>query len=358
MPKIEQSGSFRKISLGQIVDAGNVRKLYEELDELAESIKTVGQLEPILVKALGKNADGVDEYELIAGHRRYRAFQILCNAGESFTMIDALIIAGDKLTLQLVENLQRSDLTAPERESGIAQMCNNGLSQREAAARLAKSEQYVSRHITAWKIRFAAESAGIDTSELATATLNEIQGADPIDIPDLVKWIVEGGGTSNYARTMMKDYRRRRDAREPKMNLDPPPKLSASKDDSVSTLPPEPEEDSAEEESDTAPPEKSEPESAPKKPAPSVEKPAPKAEPKKPAPERAKEEDFDPPHKTVDFNDVCLAIAGYAKARQKETTACLDQKGYEDCINDCGGCESYYKMEAARDIIALLHARL
>jgi ParB family chromosome partitioning protein len=236
MPKIEQTGSFRKISLGQILDTGNVRRLYSDIEELAESIKATGQLEPILVKSSGKNADGIDEYELVAGHRRYRAFQYLCAAGESFTMIDALIISGDKLTLQLVENLQRSDLTAQERESGIYQMCRGGLSQRDAAARLAKSEQYVSRHITACKIRDRAEAAGIDTSDLATATLNEIQGADDSDIPDLVKWVVQGGGTSAYARTIMKDYRRRYKT-EPKMNLDPPPPLSDKSKTDNNTLP-------------------------------------------------------------------------------------------------------------------------
>jgi hypothetical protein len=55
--------------------------------------------------------------------------------------------------------------------------------------------------------------------------------------------------------------------------------------------------------------------------------------------------DFDPPHKQVDFNDMCLAIMEYAKEQEAEASA-------------GEGPKYYYKAEAAKDIIALLHTRL
>ena len=206
MAKIGGGMGLRQIPLSQIVGTGNVRADYRDIEELAESIKKNGQLEPVLVKALDVDSDGIDKFELVAGYRRCRALQHLCDKGEGFTNISAIVVTGDKLTLQLVENLQRSDLTAIERETGIYQMCETGISQKEVAARLSKSAEYVSRNIAAYKIREAAKAAGIDTAELATGTLNEIQATDVADYPALIIQIKHEGGTLEAARGIMGSY--------------------------------------------------------------------------------------------------------------------------------------------------------
>jgi ParB family chromosome partitioning protein len=206
MAKMQNGAGLREIPLSQIVDTGNVRVDYRDIEELAESIKKNGQLEPVLIKALEKDTDGIEQYELIAGHRRYLAHQFLHDQGESITNIKSLVVMGDKLTLQLIENLQRSDLMAAERESGIYTMCKNGLSQKEVAACLSKPDSFISRNVSAYKIREAAVAEGIDASGLATRTLNEIQAAAD-DYPDLVKKILENGGTLEAARAVMKIYR-------------------------------------------------------------------------------------------------------------------------------------------------------
>ena len=81
----------------------------EKLQELADSIKENGLLEPIIV--VRSVAPG--EYELIAGERRLRASKL---AG--FTEIRAIIQEGasdkDKLDLALIENIQREDLNPIE----------------------------------------------------------------------------------------------------------------------------------------------------------------------------------------------------------------------------------------------------
>jgi ParB/RepB/Spo0J family partition protein len=336
MAKMGSGTGLRKIPLSQIVDTGNVRVDYSDIEELAESIKRTGQLEPVLVKALEPDADGIEKYELIAGHRRRMAFQKLCEAGESFTNIDALVITGDKLTIQLVENLQRSDLTAPERERGIYEMCRAGLSQKEVAARLSKATEFISRNVAAYKIREAAQSAGVDTSKLATATLNEIQGADATDYPGLVKEILQNGGTLGAARAVMEIYRIEHDKPanpQKEKRRGEPPSQSREKKGGGTLSDPLGLGPLADSDSDNA-------EAVDVKTG-----NTPPAKPAAPGTARSWKDEFDPPHKQVDFNTICLAIMEYAEKQEAEAS-----------VGE--GPMYYYKAEAAKDIIALLHAGL
>jgi ParB/RepB/Spo0J family partition protein len=360
MAKMQSAAAtgLREIPLSQIVDNGNVRADYREIEELAESIKNNGQLEPVLVKPLEKDADGITSYELVAGHRRRRAIQYLCDKGESFTTIKALIVTGDKLTIQLVENLQRSDLTAAEREGGIFAMCKNGLSQKEVAARLAKPEVFVSRNVSAFKVREAAGAAGVDASGLATSTLNEIQAAAPADYADLVKEIVRLGGTLEVARSVMEQYRvaHGKPANPKKVETgaspEPEPKETGGLSDPLG-LDPLAGNDFI---SDDVPFDDGSPENLrknTKKPPP--EKPPQKPESKKPAaPAERWIEEFDPPHKQVDFNDICVAIFDYGKKLDGAIVNCEKH----DCDLCAALCEAFYRREAVKDIIALLHSRL
>ncbi|WP_031387032.1 ParB/RepB/Spo0J family partition protein [Desulfonatronum thiodismutans] len=88
----------------------------ESLEELAASIKAQGVLQPILVRP-GVNPD---EYELVAGERRWRASKL---AGQR--QIPAIIRElGDKesLALALIENVQREDLNALEQAQALQQL--------------------------------------------------------------------------------------------------------------------------------------------------------------------------------------------------------------------------------------------
>jgi ParB/RepB/Spo0J family partition protein len=208
MPKLEIKGGIKKISLSQIIESGNVRETYTDIEELAESIKVHGQLQPVLVKIRGKNSDDIDEYELVAGHRRIRAFQYLCDKGDDFSRIDSVVVTGDKLTLQLIENLQRSNLTSTERERGIYEMTQHGkISHNDVAAILGKDRTYITRNIKAYEVRDLCAKKGIDTSEITTWTLHEISSAGDSDIPLLIERIKAAGGTVSAARLVNKEYR-------------------------------------------------------------------------------------------------------------------------------------------------------
>jgi ParB family chromosome partitioning protein len=126
--------TLSEILLTQIVP--NPRQPRREFDEasvkeLAESIRSEGLLQPIVVR---KVKDG---YELIAGERRFRAFKLL---GQK-TITARLLEASDasSAVLALVENLQRSDLNPIDEALGIASLMRDfSLTQESVADRLGK----------------------------------------------------------------------------------------------------------------------------------------------------------------------------------------------------------------------------
>jgi len=109
----------------------------EALGELADSIREVGLLQPVLVRA-----DGEGSYELIAGERRWRAAK---RAG--LQMIPALVRTSDDssaLEQALVENLHRDDLNALEEAAAYQQLIEDfDLTHERVAARVGRSRATV-----------------------------------------------------------------------------------------------------------------------------------------------------------------------------------------------------------------------
>ena len=102
------------------------------LKELAASIKQLGLLQPLVVRANG------DRYELVAGERRLRALKI---AG--FETAPALVVETDEsgsLARALVENLHRQDLNPIEEAAAYRQLIDDGgLTHEEAGMRVGKN---------------------------------------------------------------------------------------------------------------------------------------------------------------------------------------------------------------------------
>lgn len=103
----------------------------EELEELAESIKKNGLLQPILVRKVG------DKYQIIAGERRWQA----CKSLGMETVPVRIKDADDEETiiLALVENIQRSNLNPIEEAYGYRRMMERGkMTQSEVAQAVSK----------------------------------------------------------------------------------------------------------------------------------------------------------------------------------------------------------------------------
>ena len=86
----------------------------EALDELAESIRIQGVLQPVLVRPAG------DRYQLVAGERRFRASKKL--GRETIPAIVRPIADDELLEVALIENLQREDLNAIEEALGYQRL--------------------------------------------------------------------------------------------------------------------------------------------------------------------------------------------------------------------------------------------
>lgn len=108
----------------------------EEVRELADSIKKVGVLQPILVRAYGAG------YQIIAGERRWRASRV---AGLERVPVRVLAITDtEALALALIENLQRTDLNPIEEARGYKRLITEyGMTQAELADRVSKSRSAV-----------------------------------------------------------------------------------------------------------------------------------------------------------------------------------------------------------------------
>lgn len=109
----------------------------EELEELAESIRTHGVIQPLTVREMPNGY-----YQIIAGERRWRAAR-LANLSDVPVIV---VEADDKkaMELALIENLQRSDLNPVEEANGYDSLIREyGLTQEEAAARVGKSRPAV-----------------------------------------------------------------------------------------------------------------------------------------------------------------------------------------------------------------------
>ncbi|MCX6113666.1 MAG: ParB/RepB/Spo0J family partition protein [Proteobacteria bacterium] len=138
---------YREIPLSAIeADPHQPRQTFDEekLQELADSIKLYGVLSPILVRA----GQLPGRYTVISGERRFRAAHL---AGLS--SIPAMVnhgedVQGRTLAIQLVENLQRDDLTPIERAHAIGALRDgNSLSIRDIAEKLSISKSAVQRSL-------------------------------------------------------------------------------------------------------------------------------------------------------------------------------------------------------------------
>ena len=135
----DRSSALREVPIGSIKP--NPRQPRVNFDEdtmssLAASIKELGILQPVLVRQIGGIA--ADDFELIAGERRWRAAR---RAGLQTIPVLVQPSAGDVTSLEqaLVENLHREDLNALEEAAAYQQLIDEfGLTHEQVATRMGK----------------------------------------------------------------------------------------------------------------------------------------------------------------------------------------------------------------------------
>ena len=123
------------------------RKHFDDskLQELAESIKEKGILEPLIVRRMGQG------YEIVVGERRWRAAQ---KAGLKEVPVLVKEIEGrEALEISLIENLQRENLNPVEEAEGFRRLTEEfGLNQEEVAGRVGKDRTTVANTLRLLKL--------------------------------------------------------------------------------------------------------------------------------------------------------------------------------------------------------------
>ena len=155
----------------------NPRQTFDEvgLQELADSIRERGIVQPILVRNL---AEVSNAYEIIAGERRWRAAQRVGLHEVPIVVIDA----DDRQSLELaiIENVQRSDLNALEEASGYEKLTQEfSYNQSELAKIIGKSRSHVANTMRLLKLPEGAKKYVMDGSISAGHARALLSVADP-----------------------------------------------------------------------------------------------------------------------------------------------------------------------------------
>lgn len=123
----------------------------EKIDELAQSVKTYGLLQPIIVRQHG------NDYQLVAGERRHLACKSL-----GWKKIPALVrdySDSAMAAIALIENLQRENLNFLEESEGLERLLTEfGLTQEVLAQRLGKSQSTIANKLRVLKLPDAVKN--------------------------------------------------------------------------------------------------------------------------------------------------------------------------------------------------------
>mgnify|MGYP002344253584 CR=1 FL=1 len=142
----------------------------ESLEELAQSIRTYGLLQPVLVRPL----DG--SFQLVAGERRLRACKLL-----GWTKIPAVVREVNDsamVAIALIENLQREDLDFFEEAKGYERLLEDfDLTQEVLAQRIGKSQSTIANKLRLLKLAEAVQA------KLLSAGLSERHARALLKVP-------------------------------------------------------------------------------------------------------------------------------------------------------------------------------
>ncbi|ABF42194.1 parB-like partition protein [Candidatus Koribacter versatilis Ellin345] len=190
---LNDSNAYQLLPLAQVVlSKTNPKGRCEgpEFDELVASIRQHGILQPILVRPVGEEG----KYEIVAGERRYSAAKA---AGrEDIPAVTRLLSDREAHELQLIENLQRKDVTALEEAEGFRNLLQSLNAERkdgrqeelvkEIASRVNKSVRHVYSRMKLTELTKDAASL-LAIGKIGSSHADEIVRLTPDDQVDLLK---------------------------------------------------------------------------------------------------------------------------------------------------------------------------
>ncbi len=176
----------------------NPRRAFSEvqLDELAQSIRDRGIIQPLIVRPAGN-----DNYEIVAGERRWRAAQ---RAGlHEVPVVVVEVNDRDAFQLAIIENVQRADLNPIEEANAYQRLATEfDYSQEEVAKTVGKSRPHVANTLRLLKLTRTVQEL-ITTNKLDAGHARILVGLD--DQEELANLIVERGYSVRQVEAMIRE---------------------------------------------------------------------------------------------------------------------------------------------------------
>lgn len=182
--------SFKILQIEDIIPSRtNPRKEFNQvkLNELAESIKSNGVIQPVIVR---KNGEPKDKYELVLGERRYRASKL---AGlDEIPAIIKVLTDEQCWEMQIIENLQRVDIHPLHEAEGFKRVIDSGKYTKELlAAKVGKSKSYISQRMKLNDLIVEAKNKFYD-GKLMLGHALVIAKLQDKDQKDVLSWKLDG----------------------------------------------------------------------------------------------------------------------------------------------------------------------
>ena len=195
------ASSTQKLPIDQISpnpDQPRKRFTDDDLDDLTASIKEKGVIQPLIVRKTG-----TDQFEIVAGERRWRAAQRaqlheLPVVVREFTDVEVLEVA-------IIENIQRADLNPIEEAAGYRQLMDRfGHTQEKMAEALGKSRSHIANLLRLLGLPDAVLQMVREGTLSAGHARALIPAQDPLK---LAQQIVKGGLSVRAAESLVKKER-------------------------------------------------------------------------------------------------------------------------------------------------------
>jgi ParB family chromosome partitioning protein len=172
----------------------------DELAALAESVRAKGVMQPLLVRRV---ADDNEQYEIIAGERRWRAAQ-LAGCHELPVVVYALSDR-EALEVALLENVQRQDLTPLEEAEGYRRLIDEfGHTQDELGRSLGKSRSHIANLIRLLNLPGPLRAL-LESGQLSAGHARALLGA--IDPAPLARQVVARGLNVRQTEALVRNER-------------------------------------------------------------------------------------------------------------------------------------------------------
>jgi ParB family transcriptional regulator, chromosome partitioning protein len=190
---------LREVEIGLLVaGAHQPRRHFDEdaLSQLADSLKTQGVVQPLVVRAKGR------QFEIVAGERRWRAAE---RAGlKTVPVIVRALSEQDAMTVALVENIQRADLNALEEAEALRKLIDDcGLTHDQCAQAVGRSRAHVSNLLRLLELEAECQAL-VRSGQLSLGHAKVLLGAEGARQVQLARTVVQRHLSVRQTELLMK----------------------------------------------------------------------------------------------------------------------------------------------------------